>query len=285
MRAEATVRLGQRAGAVTPRGMRVAPLYCSAAEHIILIRGRQYNLNLRELHDSIFGDPRGGTVRFVIAKGAWIRSRSTSLPAMRTGSWPAMALTLIIENKGRIQGKGGTGGNGGSAVDAIGPGAPGEQGGDALLIERATTIINLVGEIWSGGGGGGGGGAIAALHPPSGLFIYMAGGGGGGGGGIDAGSGGIGGSSRDPFPGSPGAAGTATAGGVGGAPGSNAFATAGTGGTGGAPGQPGSSGGTGSSSTEYSATAGGAGGAAGRYVVGNALVTWTAVGDVRGSAA
>jgi hypothetical protein len=65
-----------------------AQLFCSR-ERVIVIRGVHWNLNLRELHDSLHGEPRADdVVRFIIAEGALILSRSPDLPALRTGIWP-----------------------------------------------------------------------------------------------------------------------------------------------------------------------------------------------------
>lgn len=67
----------------------IEPLYCSL-ERIVLIHGTHYNLVLRELHDSIFGEPQPDfKVRFVLAPGACILSRRADLPAVRTGYWPS----------------------------------------------------------------------------------------------------------------------------------------------------------------------------------------------------
>ena len=58
-------------------------------ERIIVLKGTHYNINLREIHDAIFGPPlRGVKVRFVLASGARILSRASCLPAVRTGFWP-----------------------------------------------------------------------------------------------------------------------------------------------------------------------------------------------------
>jgi len=65
------------------------PLYVSH-ERILLIHGTHYNLNLRELHDSRFGEPPPDfKVHFVLAPGARILSRRADLPACRTGYWPS----------------------------------------------------------------------------------------------------------------------------------------------------------------------------------------------------
>ena len=62
-------------------------LFCSA-ERIVLIRGVHFNLDLEVMYLDIFGvPPDGARIRFVLAPGAEIRSRSADLPACRTGRW------------------------------------------------------------------------------------------------------------------------------------------------------------------------------------------------------
>lgn len=253
----------------------------------IVVRGVHWNLNLRELHDSLYGEPRGGLVWFFIARGALILSRSAERPALRTGPWPAMATAFIIENLGRIQGKAGVGGAGGQQSNGY-VGQNGANGGDALLVEHATTILNSAGGIW-GGAGGGGGGAGGAID--SGVDAGAGGGGGGAGSGSVA-SGGAGGNTTGGLgiDGSAGSAGSAEAGGNGGAGGSDVSEVAGVwAGAGGAGGGPGLNGNSGDQATfEPGPTMGGtpgSGGTAGRYVVGNSLVTWESTGDVRGGVA
>lgn len=234
-----------------------------SGEQIIHIENDSYNLNLRIIYDSIFQTPTTETVRFIVDAGVKVGSTSTGSPAMRTGSWPA-GVTLKLENLGRIQGKGGGGGQGGGTGNLNG--SAGAVGGDALLVERALTIINANGQIWSGGGGGGGGAASQ-----SSLGSVSGGGGGGGGAGTDGGPGGLGGSGNNN--GSPGASGTPDASGAGGTP---------RGANGGGPGEDGAVGGN-SFDGNFQTTFGGAGGSKGKYVSGNSFVTWTSTGDVRGA--
>ena len=142
--------------------------------------------------------------------------------------------TVIIENSGRIEGKGGAGGQGGE-FNAL----AGGDGGDAFLVESAIRIDNTAGKIWGGGGGGGGGGGTGGGG--------FGGGGGGGGAGTNGGAGGAGGvGGGGDLNGEAGGTGTADAGAVGGGSGT-AFGAprgefAGNGGNGGGPGLPGSAG-------------------------------------------
>jgi len=68
------------------------PLYVSR-ERILLIHGTHYNLNLRDLYVSIYGEPRGDEdVLFVAAPGARIRSHRAHLPACCSGVWSVSCL-------------------------------------------------------------------------------------------------------------------------------------------------------------------------------------------------
>lgn len=79
---------GEGAASTIGADPRAEPLYCSH-ERVIVIRGVHWNLNLRELHDSIYGEPRADdTVRFIFADGALILSQSPEQPALLTGTWP-----------------------------------------------------------------------------------------------------------------------------------------------------------------------------------------------------
>lgn len=237
----------------------------------IYIENNIANINLRTIHDSLFPAPTGvEIVNVFILDDVTVSSTSTSTAALKTGSWAA-GVVLTLENKGRIQGKGGTGGEG----DNAGNNANGFSGGDSLEATYAITVDNTNGEIWGGGGGGGGGGY--------GQGGFAGGGGGGGGSGTTAGSGGACPQNTPSLvPGTPGAAGTADAGGVGGSGGTNG-GIGGTGGNGGAPGVAGSNGTAGTGGVSQGP--GGTGGARGNYIVGNSFVTWTAMGDVRGGVA
>lgn len=110
-------------------------------EHIITIDQDILNVNLREIHDSLYSSiDSGDTVNLVLASGAKIGSSSNSIPALTVGDWPS-SVTLRISGTGRIQGAGG----------------PSEQnGGTALLTAYPIAIEGSNLEIWGGGGGGGG---------------------------------------------------------------------------------------------------------------------------------
>ncbi len=199
------------------------------------------------------------TVTINIPSGVIVGSTSTGTPGI-TISLP-VGSTVILNNEGRIQGRGGDGGRGDDTQTL------GGDGGTALNTNVSTTIDNLSGEIWGGGGGGGGGGGSTNTNPPG-----SGGGGGGGGAGTNGGSGGPGGSGSSSS-GSAGSAGTATAGGNGGGGG----VLAGNGGTGGNPGIAGSNGGTG-----CPICFGSSGGAAGNAIDGVSNVTFVNTGDIQG---
>lgn len=167
----------------------------TGAERVIYIENDSYNLNLRDIHDSLYAAPVGGSptlfVRFIVEAGVVVGSTSTANAAMRTGTWPS-GVTVTLQNTGRVQGMGGDGGGDNNS-------GAGQPGGAALSLDAALILDNSGGEIWGGGGGGEiGEGTINAL-------------GGGGGAGTDPGAGGV----ISGFPASNGAAGTATAGGAG----------------------------------------------------------------------
>lgn len=212
----------------------------------------QNDVNLLEEFTARFGAPTSTTsVTFVVEPGVII-GQELAPAALRTDVWPVGA-QIFLENNGRIQGKGGYGGYGGLGSVPPGLTRAGGAGGDALLAESAISVANF-GELWGGGGGGGGWRANGG----------GAGYGGGGGAGTVVGQGGIGAASVSED-------GTDEEGGNG-----TAFA-----GNGGDPGQPG-----GASTSIPGSIGGGAsrpGGARGSYVINNALVTFTAIGDRRGA--
>jgi hypothetical protein len=92
--------------------------------------------------------------------------------------------TVTIVNNGVIEGMGGNGGA--SQFGAQSGGNPGAGAGNALYINRATTIQNN--SVIAGGGGGGGG--ASGFTPNKGSSGW--GGGGGGGAGFNPGAGGTG---------------------------------------------------------------------------------------------
>jgi hypothetical protein len=248
----------------------------------IFIENDSQNLNLRTVHDSLFAAPTGSEVVLVIIdNGVAVTSASTAQHALRTGSWPA-GVDLTIENSGVIAGKGGQGGKGGDYSN-LGHGSPtsGSAGGPALLAEHAVSIDNANGKIYGGGGGGGGGGA-GGSNNSSGDNA----GGSGGGGGSGLGPGGAGGiiavGPGGPA-GNPGATGGVETAGAGGARNNVPGGYGGAGGSGGGPGLSGSSGESGSSDGSPPAGSGAGGGAAGKSIEGISLVTWVAMGDVRGA--
>lgn len=194
---------------------------------------------------------------------------------------PGDNVTLI--NQGTIVGKGGNGGNG----PGNGVGGNGESGGNALYVNRATTVTNN--GVLAGAGGGGGGSGSAAVQtgtsPKGGgaVYTYFGGSGGGGGAGVSPGTGG----SANPgaqTPGSAGSSGTATAGGAGGPRTSSPYGYTGAGGAGGARGSAGVNGEPYGGSTTNARYGSGSGGSAGKYLVGSSYVTWDATGTRLGSA-
>lgn len=218
-------------------------------ERQIFIENDAFNLNLRTIHDSLYAAPVGTeTVRFIVVEGFTVGSTSTANPAMRTGSWPG-GVALTLENHGRVQGHGGKGGDGSFSPPYA---FPGQDGGTALIAEVAIDIDNLDGELWGGGGGGG--------AQQTGIT-------GSGGAGTDPGLAGTGAIVL-------GNNGTSEAGGASrvDSDGGGAF-----GGAGGGPGLPGG--------TASGPGTDGAGGAAGKYIDGDALVTWVNNGDRRGNVA
>jgi hypothetical protein len=254
------------------------------SQRTVTIDSNSYNLNLRTLHDALYSEPTGAesppiTVTFIVESGVVVGSTSTSNPAIHVGSWPT-GVVLILENNGRIQGKGGAGkrGSSGSNIADHAP-EPGLPGGPALYTREAITLDNLLGEIFGGGGGGGGGaGGGNTTYPDYELGPGVGrGGGGGGGSGTDGGDGGPGGKRAGGGEGgADGDPGTDDTGGLGGAKG---WPESGDGGDGGDPGQPGDDG---DDSSGAFFRAGATGGAAGSAIDGDSFVTITNTGDIRG---
>ena len=127
-------------------------------------------------------------LRFIVDPGVDVIAPNTSTPAIINGSkWPT-GNTPIIENRGRILGRGGNGGQSAvifalydyNNISKVDPAKAGDNGGVAvkgnLLIENYSLIA---------GGGGGGGGMGAWLHDMDNgnNFAEQALGGGGGSGG------------------------------------------------------------------------------------------------------
>lgn len=127
------------------------------------------------------------TITFNVPNGVTITGPTGGGIGIDTGTWPtssyAIALTLVVQSGGIVEGGGGLGGAGGSG--GLGQGMGG-QGGDAIYARTPISggvTINAGGTVRAGGGGGGGSGGSANG------FV----GGAGGGGGSPNGQGGLGG--------------------------------------------------------------------------------------------
>ncbi len=245
--------------------------------NLLLVVRPTVNINMREMHDRWYGEPRAGDrVRFILM--AVVGSSSTSTPAFETGFWPA-GVEIFVQNRGRITGKGGDGGNGGTPFANA---QDGEQGGLGLLATYPVMINNVTGVIAGGGGGGGGGGGARNA-------ACCVGGGGGGGGAGSMGEGGSGAlaacSGLLNGSGSDGADSSTTAAGAGGVGAhQEAFgsleATSGAGGAGGALATAGSAGAAGSAGGSGAATTSpGSGGAPGAAISGLSNITWVDEND------
>jgi hypothetical protein len=213
------------------------------------------DVNLRTVHDQLYPAPVDGeaiTVRCYIEVNVNVGASTSTNAAFNVGDWPS-SVTIEVYNNGRIQGAGGKGGN---AATTPTRGQDGQAGGLALYSRKAFILDNLNGKIYGGGGGGAGGGI-----KESGKL----GGGGGGGAGFVAGAGGFGTNSGGSTNGSPG---TLDAGGAGGTSTSLAW--------------PGGAGG-GIATKGANAGGGAVGGAAGGGIDGDSYITFTALGDVRGT--
>lgn len=205
----------------------------------------------------------GIPVKLTINSGVVVGSTSTAAAALIVGGFPA-GTPITIVNDGYVVGRGGNGGHGGCFPDncgAGGAGTAGTSGGPAFDAQQAVTITNN-GIIGGGGGGAGGGSATGTFSGGGSLGC-----GAGGGAGAVGGSGGHRGGGSYPIVYAE--DGTVTAAG---APICDSNPSSASG----ALGQPGAAGNAG----HYG---GGAGGQAGAAVLGNANVTWTLLGDIRGA--
>lgn len=245
----------------------------SPNDHTIIIDSSVFNVNLRTMHDSIYGTPvSGNVVTCTINTGITVGSTSQASPAFDVGTWPAGVTVNLIVN-GRIQGKGGAGGTGAALTG--GQGGVGGAGGTALKTRQA--ILLTVNQIWAGGGGGGGNGGNGSVI---GAQTFYGAAGGGGGAGTNGGSGGIHSNGASGINGSSGSPGTAAAGGAGGTQANGAAGNAGPGGN------PGLNGTAGSAGVGGGAGAAGGGGARGAAIDGISFVTFTGSspsGDIRGT--
>lgn len=224
------------------------PLAIGRVPMSIKVASSQSGLNLRTLADryGYTGEyPLALTVE--IAAGINIDSNyfvnlETETRSLDTGVFYA-GTTVMLINRGTIQGKGGSGGLGAQAIFG-GTAYPGTPGRPAIYARHNLTLVNF-GLIAGGGGGGGGGGSNVGAN--------KGGGGGGGGQGFPPGGGNSG------FDGGQSGGLGLNFGGIGGAGGS---AGGGAGGNGGPWGTAGSAG-----ITPAGGTAGGAGGAAGHSLL------------------
>ena len=141
----------------------------ASTDRVITIDSNINNINLRDLHDSIYPvivpadlGYNGITVTFIISDNIIVGSDTTALRSITVGDWiPNVPLFLRIIGRG--QGAGGRGGNGNS-----GGGEVGQVGGVALYTRYPITLINE-GELWGGAGGGGTGmGSVGAAGSFSG---------------------------------------------------------------------------------------------------------------------
>jgi len=120
--------------------------------HNVIFDVSTLDVNLRDVHDDLFGTPTSGdTVSAYVNSGVIIGSSSSSTPAFTVGTFPA-GVTVNVFVIGRIEGKGGSGGN-----SHLGFSENGEGGGTALYTRQNITLNLSTGaaQIWGGGGGGG----------------------------------------------------------------------------------------------------------------------------------
>lgn len=137
----------------------------SSGVRFVYIDVDTYNVNLRDLYDSLYTSLDGITeVRLVVAAGVYIGSLSTSAYSLEilSSDWPVDVL-ITWEHEGYCLGKGGDG-----HVGQGDPrGLPAQNGGPALLVTRPVTIRGA-GTI----GGGGGAGSTWSLHTPAFRRVY-----------------------------------------------------------------------------------------------------------------
>lgn len=258
---------------------------------LIPIDSNEVNFNLRTEYLRLYPDAVSGqTVECTIRSGVIVTSETTATPAFSTGTgWAAgVTVRLVLEEGAVIAGKGG---NGGSATMSgfSSSASNGQAGGLALKVESDIEIENN--GIIGGGGGGGGGAASWALSviiPVSSSAHVASGGGGGAGISIGGNASASGSGSTQSRNGLPGGVSTGGNGVRANATESKLFgilkaSASATGGNGGGLGQAGSNGTRSASGNFSSGGSTGNGGAAGIAVDGDSLVTWTELGDVRGS--
>lgn len=156
--------------AVVAEEMRVTGV--NFLQRLVIIEFNSFNINLKDLHDALYGEAGSGdTVTFILETGVITGSTTVDQFAVVNEGWASgVDVTLIL--RGRFQGKGG---NGGRAVYV-----PAQNGGGALYCRSPLTIHCDSGdeaEIW---GGGGGGAATDFYVDPNNIWQQALGAGGGG---------------------------------------------------------------------------------------------------------
>lgn len=149
-------------------------------------------IDLAEYYKAQFGSypSTTDTVRFIVDAGVDIIAPNTATPAVTEGvNWPT-GTTPIVENRGRILGRGGDGGRSAHIIGYLDDNTSSVKSGDIIASQRggnggtgikslARPIIVENHAIVAGGGGGGGGqGAWSQTTD----FVSVGGGGGTGGG-------------------------------------------------------------------------------------------------------
>lgn len=204
----------------------------SAFTDTIVLTSSTSGANLRTLANAAgYTGMSDATITFQVPNGVTVRGAAGGI-GIDSGTWPSssytIALTLVVQSGGIVDGGGGNGGSGGSATAGMG----GSNGGDAIYLRENFSggiTIDAGGTVRGGGGGaaGGTGQFVSGLEPQGGA-------GGGGGGGAPNGAGGTPGSTfNTDIAATAGSAGTTSGGGAGGAGINEGAATGGAGGAGG----------------------------------------------------
>lgn len=247
------------------------------SDKVVPVDNNVVNFDMLEAALSIYGDAivSGDTVTCDIRGGVAVGSSSRSAHAFTTGAdWPSgVTVQIRLRDGAFIVGMAGNGGDAEIGTLNFAEAQDGQDGGPALKVEHAVTIIN---DGTIGGGGGGGGAAVHGSWSVFGSLNEASVSGGGGGAGLFAGDGGdatlsSGSPSEQDIRG--GFAGEIDSGGTG--PSTSTSSTSANAGNGGGIG---SSGGSGSG-----ASASGSGGSAGVAVDGVSMVTYSTKGTVLGS--
>lgn len=123
----------------------------------------------------------GDKLRFIVDSGVDIVAPDTNTPAMVLGSnWPTGGNMPIVENRGRILGRGGAGGLGAALLNGFDnhnaaslgesmTATAGGNGGTAIKGDLLVENYNLI----AGGGGGGGGNGAYRLKYTGNYQVYM----------------------------------------------------------------------------------------------------------------